>query len=115
MCHVLIIEDDALAAMDIRATVARAGTTSFSFADTEAQAVERARESLPEMIISDVMLASGFGPEAVRTIHAEHGAIPTIFITATPEQCRGCDPELVLEKPFSEHQLAALFRRLRPH
>ena len=93
MCHVLIIEDDALAAMDIRETVQRAGATSFSFADTHRDAVECARESRPEVIISDVVLASGFGPEAVRAIHAEHGVIPAIFITGTPDQCGGCDPE----------------------
>ena len=59
MCHVLIIKDDALAAMDIRETVQRAGATSFSFADTHRDAVECARERRPEVIISDVMLASG--------------------------------------------------------
>ena len=114
MCHVLIIEEDALAAMDIRDTLQPAGATSFSFADTHRDAVECARESRPEVIISDVMLASGFGPEAVRAIHAEHGEIPTIFVTATPEQCRGCDPERILEKPFSTRELTTLFRDLKP-
>ena len=115
MCHVLIIEDDALAAMDIRAAVARGGATSFSFADTEREAVARARESRPEVIVSDVVLSTGFGPEAVRSIHAEHGTIPVIFVTGTPEQCHGCDPEWVLEKPFSTERLTALFRAARPH
>ena len=115
MCHVLIIEDDALAAMDIHATVQRAGGTSFDFADTHRDTVDCARDRRPEMIISDVLLATGFGPDAVRAIHAEHGIIPTIFITATPEQCFGCDPERILEKPFSPHELTTLFRALRPH
>ena len=114
MCHVLIIEDDVLAAMDIRAVLARSGATSFSFADTEREAVASARESRPEVIVSDVLLSSGFGPDAVRSIHAEHGVIPAIFITGTPEQCRGCDPEAVLEKPFSTDRLAALFRTMKP-
>ena len=47
MCHVLIIEDDALAAMDIHATVTQAGATSVSFADTELDALRCARESCP--------------------------------------------------------------------
>ncbi len=115
MCHVLIIEDDALAAMDIRSTVQRAGATSFSFADTHRDAVESAREARPEVIISDVMLATGFGPEAVREIHREHGEIPAIFVTATPDQCRGCDPDRILEKPFSEHRLVTLFRSVKPN
>ncbi len=115
MCHVLIIEDDPLAAMDIRATVRSAGATSFSFADTHRDAVESARETRPEVIISDVMLSSGFGPEAVRAIYAELGEIPAIFITATPEQCRGCAPDRVLEKPFSVGRLTTLFHALKPH
>ena len=114
MCHVLIIEDDALAAMDIRDTIAAAGATSFSFADTERSAVECARETRPEVIISDVMLSRGFGPQAVKAIHEEHGVIPAIFITATPEQCHGCDPERILEKPFSPRELHGLFQSLRP-
>ena len=66
------------------------------------------------MIISDVMLATGFGPQAVAAIQAEHGPIPVIFVTATPEQCSGCDPQRVLEKPFSAQTLASLFRALAP-
>ena len=114
MCHVLIIEDDALAAEDIRATLRRSGASSFSFADTEREALERAREKPPAVIISDVMLSRGFGPDAVRSIQAELGEVPAIFITGTPEQCRGCDPSRLLEKPFSPAQLSALFRAIAP-
>ena len=115
MCHVLIIEDDPIAAMDIRSTIARAGATSFSFVDTELEAVGSARERRPEVIVSDVVLSTGFGPEAVRSIRAEHGAIAAIFITGTPDQCHGCDPEWILEKPFSPNELTALFEAVRPH
>ena len=113
MCHVLIIEDDPLAALDIRATVAVAGATSFSFADTEREALESAREHRPEVIISDVLLAAGFGPQAVSTIHAELGAIPAIFVTGTPDQCHGCPPDRILEKPFSPGELTQLFISVR--
>ena len=115
MCHVLIIEDDPLFAADVQLTVQEAGATSFSFADTHKHAVACARETLPGLIISDVMLAEGYGPEAVWAIHAEHGVIPVIFITGTPEHCHGCDPEHVLEKPFCPDRLTTLFQELRPH
>ena len=115
MCHVLIIEDDPFVAMEIHATVGQAGATSVSFADTEGDAVASARDTRPEVIISDVVLLRGYGPQAVSTIHAEHGVIPAIFITGTPEQCHGCAPDYVLEKPFSPERLAALFRTVRPH
>lgn len=114
MCHVLIIEDDPLAAMHVQAVAMEAGATSFSFADTEQDAVACARESRPEVIISDVVLAEGFGPDAVRAIHTEVGEIPAIFVTGTPERCRECDPTRVLEKPFSPEQLATVFRAVAP-
>ena len=114
MCHVLVIEDDALAAEDIRSTLSRAGASSFSFADTEREALACARTTRPEVIVSDVMISTGFGPEAVKAIRHELGEIPAIFVTGTPEQCHGCDPAMILEKPFSPAQLQTLFRTLAP-
>lgn len=114
MCHVLVIEDDALAAEDIRGVLSHAGASSFSFADTEREALACARGQRPEVIVSDVMLSTGFGPVAVQAICAELGAIPTIFVTGTPDQCSGCDPDYVLEKPFSPHRLETLFRSVAP-
>ena len=114
MCHVLIIEDDAIAATDIQSTISMAGATSFSFADTERAALRCARESLPAVIISDVMLATGSGPEAVNAILAEHGPIPAIYITAVPEECPANAVDHVLEKPFSTSALVSLFRTLAP-
>jgi two-component system, response regulator PdtaR len=112
MCHVLIIEDDALAAMDIEGALRSTGAHTFSFADTERSAVACAREQRPDLITSDVMLSDGFGHMAVRAIQAEHGVIPVIYITGTPDQCADCPPDQVLEKPFSTERLLILFDRL---
>lgn len=114
MCHVLIIEDDAIAAMDIHGALNGAGVYTFSFADTEREALLAARERRPDLITSDVALSDGFGHIAVQAIEAEHGAIPTIFITGTPELCVGCPEDRVLAKPFSIHMLLELFSRLAP-
>jgi CheY-like chemotaxis protein len=114
MCHVLIIEDDAIAAIDIRDTLRSAGATSFSFAETEKEAVICAREMQPALITSDVMLARGSGPRAVRLIHEEFGVCPVIFITATPDQCDPCEGHHVLEKPFRTDHLKEVFCRIAP-
>ena len=114
MCHVLIIEDDAIAAYDIRDTLRSEGATTFSFAATEREAVACAREARPALITSDVMLGAGSGPEAVRLILSEIGPMPVIFITATPEECADCGEHPVLEKPFNAEQLAAMFRSVAP-
>ena len=114
MCHVLIIEDDAIAAYDIRDTLRGEGATSFAFAATEREALDCAREARPALITSDVMLGAGSGPAAVRVILSEIGPMPVIFITATPQECADCGPYHVLEKPFSADRLAAVFRAMAP-
>ena len=115
MCHVLIIEDDAIAALDIRETLQAAGATSFDFASTEREAVACAHQTHPGLITADVMLGSGSGPSAVRSIEAELGPLPVIFVTATPDQCDGGgDAHQVVEKPFSSARLSALFTALAP-
>jgi CheY-like chemotaxis protein len=62
MCHVLIIEDEPLVAMDLENVLIEAGATSFAFASTEAEAVEQACARLPRVMTSDVRLTSGTGP-----------------------------------------------------
>lgn len=43
------------------------------------------------------------------------GAIPVIFITATPEACQVCDPAaVILMKPVNMHELTATFHKLAP-
>ena len=114
MCHVLIIEDDAIAAPDIRDTLKGAGATSFSFAESEREALRVARQTRPDLITSDVMLASGSGPRAVMSIRAEMGPCPVIFITATPDQCEPCEGHFVMEKPFGSDRLKEIFCRMAP-
>jgi len=114
MCHVLIIEDDALAAIDIQHTLAAAGATSFSFAASEREALEEARSRRPAVITSDVMLGDSSGVAAVRSISAELGPVPIIFVTATPENCEGCPSHAVIEKPFDAGTLASAFRDCAP-
>jgi CheY-like chemotaxis protein len=114
MCHVLIIEDDALAALDIRHTLEAAGATSFSFAASEREALEEARSRRPAVITSDVMLGDSSGVAAVRSIAAELGPVPIIFITGTPDHCDGCPARAVIEKPFDAGILASVFRDCAP-
>lgn len=114
MCHVLIIEDEMLAAFDIQGTLKPVGATSFAFADNEREALDQARLRRPDVIISDFMLIEGSGPAAVRTIRAELGDIPVIFVTAIPEYLEEGDDVLVVEKPFSQQQLTGLFKSVAP-
>ena len=113
MCHVLIIEDDALLALDIETLLERHGALSFSYATTERQAVDSAMRRRPDVMTADVRLREGTGPAAVERIISRLGHIPTIFITGTPGECMPCDPpHRVFEKPVNDHHLAAAFREM---
>lgn len=110
MCHVLIIEDEPLVALDIQMMLEAEGATSFDFADTEVAAVAAAIARPPGLITSDVKLVEGTGPAAVREIHRRLGDRPVIFITGTPEDCRPCEPPgIVLSKPLRAAALRSAF------
>ena len=109
MCHVLIIEDDYLIA-DFMAWMAETnGAHTTSIAGSEAAAVASAMSQVPDLILSDVNLASGGrGPNAVERIRAKLGDIPVIFVTATPSDCSPCDyASAILDKPVQPERLVA--------
>ncbi len=115
MCHVLIIEDEALMAMDLEALLEQEGATSFSFAASQDEAVTEALARKPDLIISDVALSEGTGPFAVSTILDTLGPVPVIFITGTPDACSPCPPRaFILNKPFDRAVLTRAFHDLKP-
>lgn len=113
MCHVLIIEDEPLIALDLEDLLEHNGAESFSFADGQHRAIEESRRVRPDFIMSDVSLLEGTGPLAVKAIQDELGAIPVIFVTATPEACAPCAPPgVVFRKPLDRSAIGAAFRRM---
>jgi CheY-like chemotaxis protein len=114
VCHVLIIEDEMLIALDIEDILTRQGATSFDVVDTEAAAVLAASLHRPDLITADVVLNAGFGSKAVEAITERYGQIPTIFITATPEACDPGRAARVLRKPVNETAVCKAYQALRP-
>lgn len=102
MPNVLIIEDEMFIAYDLADIAERAGCDQVIIASTEEQAVACAAELKPDLILSDHTLRQGTGPGAIARIISLHGAIPAIYITATPELCTELPHCTVLAKPFSE-------------
>lgn len=114
MCHVLIIEDEALIALDLESLLEREGATSFSFAASEDEAVAAAREHRPDIITSDVTLLEGTGPAAVEIIRSAMGRIPVVYISGTRPDCCASDPlTRTLPKPLDRPAVAAAFQELR--
>ena len=82
--HVLIIEDEALLAMNLQCFLEELGADSFALAETEADAVRLALEHPPDLITAAVNLREGTGPEAVRVIRSRIGEIPVVYVTGDP-------------------------------
>ncbi len=115
MCHVLIIEDEILIALDLQDLLETHGADTFAFASSEAEAIRAARERKPDFITSDVALTKGTGPRAVEVILQEIGPVPVLFITGTPEACSPCPPPArILGKPLSYPAIVSAFQEMAP-
>jgi CheY-like chemotaxis protein len=110
MCHVLIIEDDDVIAVQIAKVIAVAGASSIMIAATQAAAVASALRHRPRLILSDVRLPEGSGSGAVQTIVAALGPVPVIFITGSPDECEPHMAATILRKPFIPRMLIAAVR-----
>ena len=107
--RVMVIEDEAIIAMDLQAIIADMGHAITGVARTRDAAVELARTEKPDLILADIQLAdNSSGIDAVRDILAEIGDLPVIFITAFPERLLTGDrpePAFLISKPYREKQV----------
>ena len=107
--RVMIIEDEAIIAVDLEGIVADMGHKVTGVARTEQGAVDLAKRELPDLILSDIQLAdNSSGIDAVNRIVANHPEIPVIFITAFPERLltgEGPEPAFLISKPYTEEQV----------
>ncbi|WP_299629235.1 response regulator [uncultured Tateyamaria sp.] len=107
--NVMIIEDEAIIAVDLENIAAEMGHRITGVARTEAAAVSLFGQQRPDLILSDIQLADGSsGIDAVNKITAEAGDIPVIFITAYPERLltgEGPEPAFLISKPYTEDQV----------
>ncbi len=109
--RVMIIEDEAIIAMDISAIVTEIGHSVTGIARTRAEAVALAASDRPDLILADIQLAdNSSGIDAVNDILAQFDDIPVIFITAFPERLltgKRPEPAFLITKPFSEEQVTS--------
>lgn len=125
---ILIVEDEAIVALDLQLQLQETGYTVCGIADNGADAISCARQFRPNLILMDIVLKGDMdGVEAAR--HISRGLnIPVIFLTAysdvsTVERAAYAAPYGYLTKPFQAQELrasievalykAALERRLR--
>lgn len=106
---VMVIEDEAIIAMDISAIIEGMGHDVTGVARTHKEAVALALREKPDLILADIQLAdNSSGVEAVREILGEFEDIPVIFITAFPERLltgEKHEPAFLINKPYDEEQV----------
>ena len=112
---VLVIEDDAIVALELAAIVRSLGCELLGPASSGAEAVRLAQARAPDVIVSDVTLTDGrTGIAAVRAIRrfAQAGVV---FVTGDPAKLHGEADALaatVIAKP-ADHRAVALAIRER--
>ncbi|MFD1343348.1 response regulator [Litorisediminicola beolgyonensis] len=107
--RVLIIEDEAIIAMDLESIVADLGHRVTGVARTRDGAVKLGQQETPDLILADIQLAdNSSGVDAVNDLLRELGERPVIFITAFPERLltgEKPEPAFLISKPYSEEQV----------
>ena len=114
--RVMIVEDDAIPALELAVRLKRWGYEVVRAEARGARAIESARTDEPDLVIMDVRLADGVdGVAAADRIQAELD-IPILFLTATGDR-RGetTDPvgrRMIVAKPYDPVELREALRRL---
>ncbi len=110
--RLVIVEDDAVASMNLEAILEELGHEICDVASTASAAVRMAEQHRPELILMDIRLARGSsGIEAACTIR-DSLDIPSIFVTAhddaaTIGQAMAARPLGFVTKPYTSREIAA--------
>jgi CheY-like chemotaxis protein len=108
--RVLVIEDEAVIALDVADIVRNAGHQVVGIAATEKAAVDLAKQHSPHLILADIQLrGSDSGITAVNEI-MKLMKVPVIYVTQYPERLltgRHVEPAFVISKPFDPDLLRA--------
>ncbi|HEY1216583.1 MAG TPA: response regulator [Bryobacteraceae bacterium] len=108
--NVLVVEDEALIAMELRARLSRLGHRVVGVADTGREAIELARLEKPQLVLMDIHLKGDMsGIEAASAINKD-GEVPIIYLTAhsdaaTVSRAKQTSPFGYLLKPLDEREL----------
>ena len=108
--RILIIEDEAVIAMDLSDLVTGQGHTVCGVEATASGAVKAAKQERPDLVLADIQLADGSsGIDAVKDILSAFD-VPVIFITAFPDRLltgERPEPTFLITKPYSPDMVRA--------
>ncbi|HEU0011226.1 MAG TPA: response regulator [Verrucomicrobiae bacterium] len=108
--RILVVEDEALVAENLRRCLHDLGYVVAGIADTAKEAIGLAREHKPDLVLSDIRIKGPVdGTAAARTLSRELD-VPVVFLTAhaddaTLQRARQTGPFGYVVKPYSERDL----------
>lgn len=115
---ILIVEDEVLIAWMIESLLEDAGFQSIRLATSAVDALDRANERAPELIISDINLGVGDNGIEAAIRMRQIAPAPVVFISAYvdgPARARIADEigdAVILRKPVDQRALMAAVREL---
>ena len=118
--RILIVEDEAIVAADIKGTLKGLGYDVPAIAFSGEEALKKTEELHPDVVLMDIVLRGQMdGIEAAQQIRERFG-IPSIFMTGYSEelveQLTTGKPFLSVIKPFEEEELhTAILKALKEH
>ncbi|WP_413262175.1 EAL domain-containing protein [Floridanema flaviceps] len=107
---ILVVEDEGIVAIDLQTTLEDLGYIVTAVVDSGEMAIEKAKETQPDLALMDIRLAGELdGIQAAEIIRSEFD-IPVIYLTAyadkeTLKRARLTLPFGYLIKPFEEREL----------
>lgn len=119
--RILVVDDERHIVRLVQVNLQRAGYEVITAFDGR-EAVEKARQEHPDMIVCDVMMPYLDGFEVLRTLRGEDGTrdTPFIMLTAKAQDADvfhgwSAGVDAYLTKPFNPVELLSFVRRLMNH
>lgn len=111
--RIYIVEDDQIIALDLQRRLERLGYIVCGNASSGEEALKRIRESLPDLVLMDIMIQGEMDGISVATVLKKELNIPVIFLSAytdskTLDRAKEVSPLGYILKPFKERELATM-------
>jgi len=112
--RVVIVEDEAVLAMDMEDSLTLAGFEVVAIADSESEAVALVNRHRPDLVLMDITLRHGSGLAAAAAIA---GQASIIFVSASSDPATLAAAEALkplgfIRKPYVGHELPGLVNRI---
>lgn len=108
--RILVVEDENIIALDLRIRLNRLGYAVLAVATTGEEAIEKANELHPDLVLMDIRLRGGMdGIEATQIIQARSD-VPIVYLTAladedTLRRAGATGAQGLIRKPFEDEEL----------